>query len=203
MNSPVFDSFTRRLAMAEGMRASKLASKTVLLSELEGLEKKATLLQMTEKVFKHLVDKLAKEDLKRMDRLVSYGLSIVFPEKNLKFVSRLEEYGKRMRVALRTVENDQEVSPDSRSSVQVIESFILRLLCMRKMKRAPLMLFDETFAAVDNANIDNVGKLITQLSEKMGMDILLVTHNPQFAEWGKHKYRISKPGDTACLENVK
>lgn len=203
MDNAVFDSFTRRLSMAEGMRASKVKSFDALQVEVSGLETKIKTLLMTEKVLKHLIDRLAKADLERMDKLVTYGLSVVFPGRDIKFVSRLEEYGKRMRVALRTVDGGNEVSPDSSSSVQVIESFILRLLCMRKMKRAPLMLLDETFAAVDNVNIDNVGKLITQLSEKTGMDVLLVTHLPQFAEWGRHMYRISKRDKTAVLEKIR
>jgi hypothetical protein len=189
--------------MVEGMRESKRKSLGSLQEEVSGLESRIGTLSMTEKVFKHLIDRLAKADLERMDKLVTYGLSVVFPGRDIKFVSRLEEYGKRMRVALRTVDGGNEVSPDSSSSVQVIESFILRLLCMRKMKRASLMLFDETFAAVDNVNIDNVGKLITQLSDKTGMDILLVTHLPQFAEWGRHMYRISKRGKTAVLEKIR
>ena len=189
--------------MAEGMRASKVKSKKSLEDEVLDLETKIETLTMTEKVLKHLIDRLAKSDLERMDKLVTYGLSVVFPGRDIKFASRLEEFGKRMRVALRTVEGGNEVSPDSQSSVQVIESFILRLLCMRKLKRAPLMMLDETFAAVDNINIDNVGKLITQLSDKTGMDILLVTHLPQFAEWGRHMYRISKRGQAASLEKIK
>lgn len=203
MDSPVFESFNRRLAMVEGMRASKMRAKGDLLSEIETLEKKINLLLMTEKVLKHLIDRLAKADLERMDKLVSYGLSVVFPERDVKFVSKLEEYGKRMRVVLRTVDGENEVSPHSRSSVQVVESFLLRLLCMRKLKRAPFMMLDETFKAVDNVNIDNVGKLITQLSEKTGMDILLVTHLPQFAECGKHVYRIDKHGRAARMEKIR
>jgi len=203
MDSAVYESFTRRLAMAEGMRTSKAQARAGVVSEIGALEKSVSNLLMTEKVFKHLIDKLAKPDLERMDRLVTYGLSVVFPERDLSFTSRLEEFGKRMRVALRTVEAGREVSPESRSSVHVIESFVLRLLCMRRMGRAPFMMLDETFSAVDNVNIENVGKLITQLSEKSGMDILLVTHLPQFGEWGKHMYRISKRGDVARLEKIR
>lgn len=203
MENAVFESFTRRLAMAEGMRASKVKALDDLRSEVSRLDSKIGTLLMTEKTLKHLIDRLAKNDLERMDKLVTYGLSVVFPDRDIHFSSRLEEYGKRMRVALRTVEAGNEVSPQSMSSVQVIESFILRLLCMRKLKRAPIMMLDETFAAVDNVNIDNVGKLITQLSEKTGMDVLLVTHLPQFAEWGSHMYRISKRGSSANLEKIK
>jgi len=203
MENATFDSFVRRLSMLEGMRESKRRQQESLQAEVSSLEDRLNVLTMTEKVFKHLIDRLAKDDLERMDKLVTYGLSVVFPGRDIKFVSRLEEYGKRMRVALRTVEGGNEVSPESRSSVQVIESFILRLLCMRKMKRAPLMMLDETFAAVDNVNIDNVGKLIRQLSEKTGMDILVVTHLPQFAEWGHNMYRIFKKGTTASLERIR
>lgn len=195
MQVTAYESFARRLSMVEGMRESKRKSVEALQVEVSGLEEKMRVLSLTEKVLKHLIDRLAKGELERMDKLVTYGLSLVFPGRDIKFVSRIEEYGKRMRVVLRTVEAGREISPASKSSVQVIESFIIRLLCMRKLHRAPLMLLDETFAAVDNVNIENVGKLITQLSSKTGMDILLVTHLPQFADWGDHMYRIVKHKD--------
>jgi len=203
MDSVLYNSFSRRVGVAEGMRKSKASEESRLSDVVSSLQSKADLLVLTEKVLKHLIDRLAKADLERMDRLVTYGLDTVFPGRNIKFVSRLEERGKRMRVALRTVQDGMEVSPDSKSSVQVVESFILRLLCMRKLGRAPIMMLDETFAAVDNTNIDNVGKLITQLSEKTGMDVLVVTHLPQFAEWGKHMYRISQRGGTARVEKIR
>jgi len=189
--------------MAEGVRNSKRKSLEALQSEVSGIESTIDKLVLTEKVLKHLIDKLAKADLERLDKLVTYGLSVVFPGRDIKFVSRLEEYGKRMRVVLRTVESGHEVSPASRSSVQVIESFIIRLMCMIKFNRTPLLLLDETFKDVDNVNIENVGKLITQLSAKMGMDILLVTHLPQFADWGDHMYRIMRQNDRAGLEKIR
>jgi len=203
MDAAVYESFVKRVSIAEGMRRSKLEDESRLSGEVSGLQERSDLLRLTEKVIKHLIDRLAKGDLERMDRLVTYGLETVFPGRNITFASRLEERGKRMRVALRTIQDDMEVSPASKSSVQVIESFILRLICMRKLKRAPLMMLDETFAAVDSTNIDNVGKLITQLSEKTGMDILVVTHLPQFAEWGRHIYRISQRGGTARVEKIR
>lgn len=203
MESAIYESFVKRASVAEGMRRSKREEEGRLSEEVKSLEDRSDLLRLTEKVIKHLIDKLAKGDLERMDRLVTYGLETVYPGRDIKFVSRLEERGKRMRVALKTVQGGMEVSPASKSSVQVVESFILRLLCMRKLKRAPLMMLDETFAAVDNTNIDNVGKLITQLSEKTGMDVLVVTHLPQFAEWGRHMYRISQRGGTARVEKIR
>jgi ABC-type iron transport system FetAB ATPase subunit len=203
MNSALYSSFSRRVGIVEGMCKTKVAEEARLATEVSSLRARADLLVLTEKVLKHLIDKLAKADLERMDKLVTYGLETVFPGRNIQFVSRIEERGKRMRVVLRTVQDGKEVSPDSKSSVQVVESFLLRLICMRKLKRAPFMLLDETFAAVDSVNIDNVGKLITQLSDKTGMDVLVVTHLPQFAEWAQHMYRISQRGGVARVEKIK
>lgn len=203
MDNPLFESFKRRLAMVEGSVMSKTGQKGRLVAEVLGLRRRSDILGLTEKVLKHLIDRLGKADLDKMDRLVTYGLSVVFPTKDLKFYSSMEERGKRMRIALRTLDRGKEVSEDSMSSVQVVESFILRLLCMRRLRRAPFMMFDETFAAVENANIDNVGKLILQLAEKTKMDMLLVTHLPQFAEWGNHMYRVDKRGDKATVERTR
>ena len=203
MEEVLYDSLMNRAQFLRGVYNSKKTQQQKVDKEVTGLKEDRDVLNKVEKVFKHLIDKLAKKDLTKMDQLVTYGLNNVFPDRNIRFKSELQERGKKIWIDLQTHYNDNLVDADSKSSIHVIESFILRLICILKTKRAPFLLLDETFAAVHNKNVANVSKLVAQLAAKLGMDILLVTHNPELAESGNSTYAISLVNNETKLEKIK
>ena len=186
MENMLFDSVISRSIFLEGVYKNKKDLYENSLKEVETLTKEEQILDKTEKALKFLVDKLAKKDLERLDKLITYGLSVVYPDRSISFKSEVTEFGNKMRINLNTIYNDNEVDPDSMSSISVIESFLLRVLCIAKLKKAPLLLLDETFAAVHDSCVDNVSQLIAEMASKLKMDIMLITHNPSFCDNADH-----------------
>jgi hypothetical protein len=184
----LFNSVTSRAVFLEGIYKSKKDQYNNCKKEVETLIIDQEVLDKTEKALKFLVDKLAKKDLSRLDKLVTYGINVVFPDRDISFKSEIVEFGKKMRIDLKTIYNNNEVDPDSMGSVSVIESFLLRVLCIAKLKKAPILLLDETFAAVHNSCVENVSQLISEISSKLKIDILLITHNTGFSEHADHNY---------------
>ena len=203
MDYLVYDTLISRATFIEGMYESKKQKHAELKDTVQKLKNQQNILEKVEKVFKFLMDKLANNDLSRMDKLISYGLNTVFPDRDINFKSELQEYGKKMKINLQTIYNGNPVDPSCKSSVHVIESFLLRILCINKLKKAKFLFMDEPFGAVDHMYIENVSQLIAELSEKLNMDILLVTHNPAFSEHVKNSYKISKKSDGIKVEKIK
>jgi len=197
-----YDSVLDRLRYLEGVYKSKTEQKNRVLTQLEGIEEENTILAKTEKVLKHLVDKLAKKDLSKMDKLVTYGLNTVFPGRDIKFETELVERGNKIKINLRTLYNGSYVDPDNKSSITVVESFLLRVLCIAKLKKAPLLLMDETFAAVGDIYIENLSNLISELAKKLKIDILLVTHNPAFQAYSKKSFKLVSDEKEVRIENT-
>ena len=191
-----------RLRYLEGVYNSKTEQKNDISRKVLDLEEESSVLQKTEKVLKHLVDKLAKKDLRKMDQLVTYGLNSVFPGRDIKFETELVERGNKIKLNLKTLHNGVEVDPDNKSSVTVVESFLLRILCIAKLKKAPLLLMDETFGAVGSEYIENISKLISELSNKLGIDILLVTHNPAFQAHSGKSFKLVSDESEVKIESA-
>jgi hypothetical protein len=196
MDFEFFDSIKARLQYIDGVYQNKKTIKKSLQDTVEDLEKRVILLIKTEKALKFLIDKLVKNDLTKMDMLVTYGLNTVFPDKNISFKSEIEERGSKIRISLQTIYNGNVVDPDSKSSVSVIESLLLRMICIIKMKKARLLLMDETFDAVDSEYIENVGKLMDHLSKKLKLDCLLVTHSLAFSDRVDNSFRCSSKNNS-------
>lgn len=203
MEHTLFEDIKSRASYLKGVYIEKKKNHEDLTETVSSLEKESEVLEKTEKVLKHLVDKLVKKDLKKMDELVTYGLNTVFPDRNLKFESTVEELRGKLNISLRTIYNGEAVDPSSMSSISVIESFLLRVLCIIKLKKAPFLLMDETFAAVDSDYIENVSRLIAQISEKLKIDILAVTHNPKLSESAKACFRVNSIDNSLEIERVK
>jgi ABC-type uncharacterized transport system ATPase subunit len=191
MDYSFYESTLNRVQFLDGVHEDKKARRNSTVTEIAKLKKEKDILDKTEKVLKHLTDKLVRNDLTKMDNLVTYGLRTVYSNRNFQFRSEVQERGRKMWIELQTINDGNLTDPQAKSSVHVVESFLLRILCLIKTKRARLLLLDETFAAVDSEYIENLYQLVSELCKKLSMDVLLVTHFPGFSEIVDHSYKLT------------
>lgn len=177
MDTILYNSTMNRLQYLEGLYQAKKQQFKKAEDTVKGLEIETILLSKTEKVLKQLIDKLVQNDMTKMDKLITYGINTVFPDRNFRFESNIEERGKKIYIDLKTLFDDNPLSDDSQCSVHVVESALLRIMSIIKLKRARVLFLDETFSAVRVDNLENVSKLLSQVAEKLGMDVLVVTHD--------------------------
>jgi chromosome segregation ATPase len=203
MDEMRYSTVMSRIDFIDGMYQSKKKQLKEREVEVSTLECESVILEKTEKILKHLIDSLAKKDLTKMDKLVTYGLNTIFPDKDIRFQSELVERGSKLRINLNTIFKDQEVDSDSQGSITVIESFLLRVLCILKLKKAPFLYMDEPFGAIDSQYAYKVSPLIAEISKKLKLDILLVTHNPTFMEDANIAYKIKSEKDNLTIETLK
>ena len=155
-------------------------------------------------VLKHLLDHMVKDEIEKMAGLITYGLKTIFDDQNLTFVPVVTKKNEKMHIELKTKRDDIEGGMDSfGGSVMVIESFLLRILCILKMNLAKIMLLDETFAPVGEEYISNTSKMVSEISKKLGIDILLVTHQKGFMDNADHVYRASESNRGLIMEKLR
>lgn len=203
MDTMLYESILDRTQFLQGVYQDKLSQKERLEKEVTTLREEKEVLERTEKVLKFLMDKLVQKDLSKMDALISYGLKSVYCDRDIVFKSEIIERGKKIWIDLQTISDGKKVDPQSQSSVHVIESFLLRLLCILKLKRGKLLLLDETFSAVDTGYIENFSQLVVQLCKKLGMDIFLVTHQVGFIDYANRSYRINRTDNNTEVIQLK
>jgi len=134
------------------------------------------------KVLSHLMDNMATKDMQEMDRLVTFGLNTVFGGLGLEFKTEVKDSGKKLSISMTTLKEGEEVADDAKGSITVVQSLLLRMMCILKLNKPKIMLLDETFGAIDQTYINDLGPLISDLCSKMGFDVILVTHNPGAAD---------------------
>lgn len=173
---------SERGILLEGSRKAALSKVQRLENTVKELEVFSVKVDKTLKVLAALVNKKVESDLNKINTLVTNGLRTVFPDRDITFKSYPVEVGGKVQIDFLTEENGKEVSDDAFGSVSVVESLILRMICMNRMKSGKMLLLDETFSALDNDYVTRVGTLLKELAEQMKIDILLVSFNPGASE---------------------
>lgn len=188
----------------EGFHEALRARRASVGEEIALLKDESDLLSKTSAVLKHLLDVMVKDEINRMAGLMTYGLKTVFDDQRLTFVPVMSRKAERVYIELKTRNGEIEGSFGSYGgSVAVVESFLLRVLCMLKMGLARFMMLDETFAAVGETYIPATSRLIGEISKKLGMDVLLVTHQTEFQAYADHIYRVKESPKGLVMEKIK
>lgn len=200
----MIEELQRKSDRIEGFYQALKTRRTALEEEIVAIKNEIDILTKASAVLKHLLDVMVKDEISKMAGLVTYGLKAVFQDQNLTFVPNITKKNDKVHIELKTQNNGIEGEFGSYGgSVAVVESFLLRVLCLLKKNMARLMLLDETFASVGEEYIANTSNLISELSKKLKLDILLVTHQKEFQTHADHIYRVQESDKGLIMENLK
>jgi len=193
-----------RMDRIDGVRSSLMNRKTSLENDIAVIKTEQELLSKTSAVLKHILDIMVKDEIAKMAGLVTYGLKSIFDDQDLTFIPNITKKGEKLHVDLITKNGKIDCGFGSMGgSVAVIESFLLRIICMMKMKQAHLLLLDETFASVGERYIPATSRLINELSKKLGLDVLLVTHQKEFQNEANVVYLVKDTASGLAVEKLK
>ena len=173
---------TSKADRLDGVRQAKTAAVDSARSLALGLREEVMHLDKVHKGIAYLMTKAGMESLGEMDKLVNFGIKTVMPDRDVLLKSSINDSGKRISINMNTIARGSEAVMDDHGSVSVVQSLLLRILTIIKLKQPRVLFLDETLAAVDSIYINNAGTLLSEIAERMGFDILLVTHNPGAAE---------------------
>ena len=195
-----------RLAKLKGDIGKVRAYRDVLRSqiasgeaEVERLRYDADLDQKSSEVFKTWLEDLLKSNVDSISELATSGLRFVIQDQELTF--RIHQEPKYNRLSMSFIIEEDGVEGDPMSSfgggAVVIASFILRLAVMARMRMGNLLLLDESMFALANKYVPAAAEFMKQLAERMGINILMVTHNDEFMDNAHVAYdavSVSPPG---------
>ena len=88
-------------------------------------------------------------------------------------------------------------------SVATLQSVLLRVIVTLRRGLRPVLLLDETLGAIAEHYVPNVGRFLSLLCDRLGMDILVVTHNPTLVENADKAFRIKKVEGRATFNEIR
>lgn len=146
----------------------------------------------------------------KIEELVTRGLQTIFDD-TLSFHIIQTVKGKSVvvdfivRTTLARMVVDTPVMDARGGGLAATIGFLLRLvvLLLSKGTRSEnILVLDETFAHVSAEYLPAVGEFLQEVKDKTGIQILMVTHQPELAEFADRVYRFStENGKTVISEN--
>jgi hypothetical protein len=196
-----------RIDKIDGFYQSLKNNEKKLTEEIETLRTEIDVLSKVSQVFKILLDKMVRDEIGKMAGLVTYGLKAAFEDQDLSFKPVIEKKNDRIYITLKTVNKDHECEFGSfGGSVAVIESFLLRIVCMIKLNLARVMLLDETFGAIGEEGTDYIystSRFVKELCQKLNLDVLLVTQHAGFGTFADRVYKLKDSPHGVIIEQEK
>ncbi len=167
---------------------------TKLDVEIKSNRELSELYQKCSELFKSWLENSIEQNISSMADLATNGLNYIISDQELKFTVLQEQKYNRVSMKFRVSQDGVDGDPLASfgGGAAVVISLVLRLSVMQRLGLGNLLILDESMVALANQYVPAAGEFMRQLSEKTGINILMVTHNPEFISHAHTAYEGSK-----------
>lgn len=198
------------LDVLRGRRDAAAARLTKAAAEVSRLEGEEEVADLSGGVLRTLIDDEVTLSVKAVEDLLTDGLRAVFEDQDLSVRADVDVQRGKVSVDLVTVQRQADgtvtegLSRDAfGGAVTTVQSVLLRTIVIVRRGMRPVMFLDESLPAFDANYVGNMGAFLRSLCAKLGMDILLVSHNPAMVEAADRAYRIVKTDGRATFRRLR
>jgi len=205
-----FDSLRSEFLRVQAICNSEKSKLNTLNEKIDNLVVSQDVLEKVSELFRRLIDQEVIDNAKTAEGLLTEGLRAIFDDLDLSCRAKVEVQRGKVSVELLTVQTEDDgsqtegLSTDAYGgSVTTVQSVLLRIVVLTRRGMRPLLLLDESLAAIAESYVPRVGEFLSLLSERLGLDVLAVTHNPALIEQAKTAYRIQKKDGKATFTQIR
>lgn len=176
-----------------------------LQSSVAFLNGEVNILTFSSSALESLLKAVSVESLTTIEKLITYGLQVVFHDQNLAFKTEISTKRNVQWLELKLINKGVEapILSSFGGGPASVCAFLLRLLVCRRLGLAPVLLLDEPFSFVSDEYVENVGKLLRELTDKLGFTMILVTHDARFISQATRSYRAKETSGGTIFQAVK
>lgn len=140
--------------------------------------------QQAQEILQHLAQAIQQQAHRRIADVVTTCLRTVFGDTAYTFKIEFERKRGRTEARLRFLRGELDIDPISASGGGMIDvaAFGLRAACLmlHRPRLSRLLVLDEPFKFVSAAYRDNVRQMLEELSSKLDLQIVMVTHEEAY-----------------------
>jgi len=132
----------------------------------------------------------------RLSEIVSQALELVFDDLNLGFSVQFVTKRNATECEMYITEDGELYDPLGSCGFGAadVASFALRVAMWTLNKTANVMVFDEPFRNLDDYRMPNAALLLSTLSEELGIQMIVVTHEDELRSNAGKVFRVTKKG---------
>lgn len=177
--------------------------------KIKALENEEQLLELVANLIRQLIDIEVTDGVKAVEKLQSEGLAEIFYDQELSVRAEVEESRGRVSVTLLTQRKQKDgtivegvVDQSFGGSILTMQSIMMRITVIFRRNMRPVLFLDETLGAVADRYVDRAGKFLSTLAKRLGLDILLISHDEALVNAADHAYYVTYSGDRAHFREI-
>lgn len=199
----------RELDFKLGQRQSLLDQKEGLEQEIEDLKETTVVLDQVTALLNTIGEDKQQQAQEKIEGIVTRGLHAIFGDAfSFHIVQTMKGKSASVEFFIRTNIGDSVIETpvlESRGGgLAAIVGFLLRVTVMlldRGADKANVLVLDETFGMVSDEYLDPLAEFIRELVDKTGIQVILVTHQPEWSEYADKTVRFGiRNGSTYVRE---
>jgi len=178
-------------------------------AKIKELENEEHLLELVANLIRRLIDGEVTDGVKAVEKLQSEGLAEIFYDQELSVRAEVEESRGKVSVTLYTQRKLKDgtvvegiADQSFGGSVLTMQSILMRATVIFRRDMRPVLLLDETLAAVANKYLDRAARFLSKLCERLDLDILLISHDEALINAAKNAYVVSDEGGKAKFRKL-
>lgn len=187
-----------------GVYESREAHRQELATTVEQLQRDQTLLTQTDLALTTLLAQTSAENLKAIEELISSGLAAIFDDLALSFKFRVEQSRGQQSLVPVLISGGLEgpILDSHGGGPASIVAVLLRILTVHRLGLAPFIVLDESLSMLSGGYVENAAKFLVGLCQRLGLTILMVTHQPSFITEATRAYEIVSGSDGAYFRLI-
>lgn len=212
------DELQREVSLRRRDVQTKVAEKRLLetrkeeiSAEIEELQDLTVVLDRVTGLLNSIGEDKQQEAQEKIEGIITKGLQNIFGHTfSFHIVQTMKGKNASVEFFIRTHLDDEVIETPVLEShgggLAAIVGFLLRVTVMLLDKgtdKSNILILDETFGMVSDEYLEPLGDFVRELVDKTNIQILLVTHQPEWQEYADKTYRFGiKNGATFVKEEV-
>jgi len=163
---------------------------------LTKLRREDKILTATDQALLTISTSLLGRSIDTLDKLVTSGLKAVFDDQKMAFSAKVERYRGKTSVRFE-LNHDGIIAPIKDSyggGIQVLVGVLLRIAVIITLGLRRILILDESLAHVSPQYVPNVSQLLRTLAEELDFEIIVISHDEEFATSADMHYQAQDGG---------
>lgn len=181
------------------------------VQSIEELEKEYTalidnkvLLERSKPFIDDIIDKFSETSLKRLEDLLTLGVSRIFQDRDYKVEIKVSEKRSAKCAELYLIDSGHSfLMRDScvAGGILVVVGFLIQVFYVANLNVAKILFLDEALSNISTQYLDNFFSFVKELSQQIGLTVVLITHDTRFLEYADRLYKVA--GGVYTLDQIK
>lgn len=194
---------------ALGLRSGLEQQLSFVEKEIKELTYREDLLLQVTNLIRHLIDIEVTRGVSAVEELQTEGLREIFFDQDLKVRAEVGVSRGKVAVTFLTSQGREDGSVVEASggdafggSIATMQSVLMRITVIFRRKMRPLLILDETLAAVADRYVERAAKFLSVLAKRLDLDVLLVSHDDALVGAAQCAYSVQKVQDHAVFKKI-